>query len=436
VGRARRRRSASKEADAVWPDVILLDSNSAVLAVARRMIRAGARVTAIAEPGAWEVRSRGVRPILAPFGADGEAWLQCLQAETEGHREAVLLPASDRASELLVRSAARLPEHVHMFERAARGHLALMDKARADAIARRASVAVPYTATISSPDDVARAVAGAPWPCVVKPVFSHVWRAQYSQERVFLAHSAADVARLVERPLAAGMPMLLNQYVPGGDTDVEEAIVVRLADGSYPIRFGCHKLRQCPLGFGSTTLGLSEPLAETMELAQRVLDEAGFVGVAGVETKRDPATGRRWFLEVNVRLPGQWGLGDACGAQATPRLVAALSGRPLGPAPPARTGVHFVEPVGDAKACLELLSGVPAWRWPLEAWRRVRPYFGPGELGLLDLRDPGPAIACIRRIVGRRITTRARAVLGHLRPGIPHRASRRRTRRAGAKPWT
>ena len=64
---------------------------------------------------------------------------------------------------------------------------------------------------------------------------------------------------MLGRPLRDGMEMLLNQYIPGGDEDVEEAIVVRLADGSYPVRFGCRKLRQYPTGFGETALGESSP---------------------------------------------------------------------------------------------------------------------------------------------------------------------------------
>ncbi len=398
-----------------WPHVIVLEPHSAGLAVARRMLRAGARVSAVDEPNSWEAASRGVTPALSPFGDAGEPWLQALEAFAEMSSEAVVLSTSDRATELLVRAAARLPENLRMFERSGRGHLALMDKGTADGIARRAGVPVPWTAAIYRPEDMDGAIDGASWPCVVKPVHSHVWRARYTQRRVFLAHSREEVARLVERPLADGVPMLLTQYVPGGDDHVEEAIVVRLADGSYPVRFGCHKLRQYPLGFGSTTLGESSALPETMDLAQRVLDEADFVGVAGVETKRDALTGQRWFLEVNVRLPGQWGLGDACGADATRRLVAVLSGDPLGSAPSIRTGVRFVEPVGDAKVCLELLRRAPTWHRPREAWRLIRPYFGAGEVGLLDPRDPRPALACAKGIIGGRLAARRRVLHAHAR---------------------
>jgi D-aspartate ligase len=151
-----------------------------------------------------------------------------------------------------------------------------------------------------------------------------------------------------------------------------------------------------------------------MEIAERVLDEAGFVGVAGVETKRDPRTGKRWFLEVNVRIPGQWGLGDACGVQATARLVAALSGHQLGAQPPLRAGVCFVEPTGDLPTCLERLREVPAWRRPAMAWRLFRPYLGGGELGLLDPRDPRPAALWLAQIAGRRIA-HIRGLLSRLR---------------------
>jgi predicted ATP-grasp superfamily ATP-dependent carboligase len=397
-----------------WPHVVTLDPHSAGLALARRMVRAGARVSAIAAPGhAYEARSRRVESIVAPFGDDGEPWLaELLKLASATSAELAVLPATDRGSDLLVRAADRLPANVRAFELSGHGHRALMDKDTADVIARRAGVAVPWTAPIHDESELAEAVAAAPWPCVVKPIFSHQWRARYGEERVFEVADADDAVRRLERPLRDGVGMLLCQYIPGGDDAVEEAIVVRLADGSYPVRFGCRKLRQHPRGFGATSLGESSTLPETMALAQRVLDEAGFVGVAGVETKRHAETGERWFLEVNVRIPGQWGLGDACGVQATPRLVAALCGRPLEPQRPLRPGVRIVVPDIDVQVAREVLAELPAWRRPLAALRHLRPYVGAGELGLWDLRDPGPGLAWASVFFGRRLA----GLLRRLRP--------------------
>jgi D-aspartate ligase len=389
-----------------WPHVVVLEPESAGLALARTMVRAGARVTHVVAPGhEAEARSRGVEHVVAPFAGDGEPWFAAvveLAAREDG--ELIVLPMTDRGSALLALARDRLPSNVRAFERSGDAHLALMDKQTADGIARRAGVPVPWTQVVGRVAELAAIAPQAPWPCVVKPIFSHEWRDRYGEQRVFVAHDAQQAARLLERPLSDGVGMLLSQYIPGGDADVEEAILVRLADGSYPVCFGCRKLRQSPSGFGATAVGFSDPLPETTAMARAVLEAAGFVGVAGVEAKRHRDTDERWFIEVNVRVPAQWGLGDACGAEASTRLVAALAGRPLGPPPAPRPGVGIVVPVLDARLLRERLRAVPVRRRPLELARLLRPYLRARELGLLDPRDPGPGIAWARAVAGRTLS--------------------------------
>ncbi len=394
----------------VWPHVIVLDPYSAGLALARAMVRLGARVTVLLEPSdPYVAHARGIETIVAPFD-DGTDWLARLQALGADGAEAVLLPATDRSCELLLRTGELLPPNLLAFERSvaasasASAHLELMNKQDADRIARAAGVRVPWTARIETREQLADLAPRAPWPCVVKPVFSHEWRGRYGEERTFLVSDPREAARRLDRPLADGVGMLLCQYIPGGDEDVEEAIVIRLADGSYPLRFGCRKLRQNPPGFGATTVGEASLLPQTTALAERVLEQAGFVGVAGVETKRHAVTGERWFLEVNVRVPGQWSLGDSCGAMATPRLVAALAGRPLGPQPPPREGVRMVQPDADARVVIPALRAVSWWRRPTLAWRMLRIYAGARDFGVVDLRDPAPALAYAALLVRRRLT--------------------------------
>ncbi len=358
------------------------------------MTALGARVTVVLQPGHTLIgRSRGVESIVVSREPDGEPWLETLQGLADGGEEIAVLPASDRACEFLVQALPKLPDNVLAFERLDSAHTKLMDKHEADAIATRAGVRVPWTMPVGDPQQLAAVADVAPWPCVIKPVLSHEWRERYGQERVFLVADADEAAALLARPFADGLPMLLMQYVPGGDEQLEEATVVRLADGGYPVRWGCRKLRQYPPGFGATTVAESAPVPEAMEIAERVLDEAGFVGVANVETKRHADTGESWFLEVNVRMPGHWGLGDACGAQCSQRLLAALLGRPLGPQPPLRAGVRVVFPELDKRVVGPMLAAAPPWRRPALAWRLAQSYRGTRELGMFDPRDPGPALA-------------------------------------------
>jgi predicted ATP-grasp superfamily ATP-dependent carboligase len=253
ASRARARRS--------WPHVILLDPLVPGLALARRMTRLGARVTAI-EDKPYAARSRNVESIIAPYVPGSDRWLHALEELAQTCEQAVVLPGSDRASELLAR-AGDLPENLRAFECDTGSHLALMNKAQASAIASRAGVSVPWSARVVSEEDFALASPQAPWPCVIKPELSHEWRELYGEERSFLVDSPEVARELLEAPLEAGLAMLLCQYIPGADDDVEEAIVVRLADGSYPVRFGCRKLRQYPAGFGSTAVAWATSAART-----------------------------------------------------------------------------------------------------------------------------------------------------------------------------
>ena len=167
--------------------------------------------------------------------------------------------------------------------------------------------------------------------------------------------------------------------------------------------FGCRKLRQNPPGFGATALGESSPLPETMVIARRVLDQAGFVGVAGVETKRSADTGERWFLEVNVRIPGQWGLGDTCGVQATTRLVGALAGHTMAPQLPLRRGVRIVVPDADAPVIWQALRATEPKKLAAFVLGIALSYRRTRNFGLLDLRDPGPGLAFIALLARRRL---------------------------------
>ena len=388
-----------------WPHVVIVDPFTAGLAAARRMVRLGARVTMLVDPPDMFVdRARGVHSIVVPFGDDGAEWLELLQGIAAAGGEVVALPTTDRSCELLLDTADLLTPNVRMFERGSVAHRALMDKEQANAIARAAGVRVPWSAIVNNPADMDRAVLEAPWPCVVKPILSHEWRARYGDERVFLVAGADEARERLRVPLQDETAMLLSQYIPGGDDHVEEAIVVRLADGSYPVVFGCRKLRQNPPGFGATTIGEASQLPDTTAVARRVLDEAAFVGVAGVETKRHAQTGERWFLEVNVRMPGQWGLGDTCGVAATQRLVAVLSDRPLGPQPPLHEGVRFLLPHLDAHVIGPALQQTPLLGRPAAALRFARAYVGVRDFGLLDVHDPGPGLAWLGVIAQRRLS--------------------------------
>jgi hypothetical protein len=104
-----------------------------------------------------------------------------------------------------------------------------------------------------------------------------------------------------------------------------------------------------------------------------------------------------------VRIPGQWGLGDTCGVQATTRLVQALAGQALGAQPPLRKGVRLVVPDADAPVIWHALKARALKQRPAFLLRIALSYRRTRNFGLLDPRDPGPGVAFIAMLTRRRL---------------------------------
>ncbi|HYI80356.1 MAG TPA: hypothetical protein VEW67_05815 [Thermoleophilaceae bacterium] len=370
------------------PKAVILGPYNGGLAVARTLIRRGVSVTALSGPAdAFTTRTRGAKgEVLPPLDDAREQWLERLRAEGD----CVVLTGSDAVSELLARERDQLPR-VRSFETLDDAHLPLMSKAEMNGIADRTGVRRPRGFTVSTFAELEGAAAELTYPAILKPTLSHLWRGLFGDDRVILADSSDELVDAGREPIEAGLELIVGEYVPGGDDAVEEAILVRDAEGRFPVAIGCRKIRQFPAGFGAASLCETAPIPESMELAKRLLDEAGYVGVAGVETKLHAETGEAYLLEVNVRIPTQWGLGDAAGADSSWRLYATLAGIPVDPEqPPVRADVKLVFPELELRAAVRRMRNRNGEGPGLFA--RLRSWRGAGDMGIFDWRDPGPVI--------------------------------------------
>jgi D-aspartate ligase len=380
------------------PRAVLLTPFNGGLAAARSLVRRGVRVSVLAgRSDAFTARTRGADGrVLADLPEGRGEWLDALGSLAP----AAVVTGGDVASAFLASESSALASGIRTFESLDGVHRKLLAKLDSYEIARAAGVRVPWTRAVSSQADLEAAIEEAPFPCVLKPDVSHLWRAVFGDDRVILAHDRDALRADGLRAIDAGLDMLVSQYVPGGDDAMEEAIVVRAPGGDFPVAFGCHKLRQYPSGFGAASLCEIVPAEESLALARRLLDHAGYVGVAGVETKRHAETGDLYFIEANVRIPTQWGLGDAAGGDSSWRMYATLAGIDPGPQPDLRYGVKLVFPELELRGAMRSLRGRDGSARPLE---RLRSYRGARDIGIADPRDPGPALALAAGFAGRRI---------------------------------
>ena len=386
-------------AAAELPTALILDPHDGGLVAARSLTRRGVPVTVLTNASSsWVARSRGVRGVVLPsLGGNEERWIEAL-ADLGAAGEGVLLSCSDRVCALLAERRAEIPTTLRSFEAPDSAHMRLMDKATLYEAAEAAGVRYPWRRELRTEADLADAQQTAEFPCVLKPVLSHQWRPLFGDERVFVIDSPAALAERAGPAIAAGLSVLITEHVPGPETSLEGHVVVRLADGSYPVEYMRQKVRQFPVGFGAGALVVSHESSRTRELARTLLEAAGFVGIASVEAKIHAGTGEAVLIEVNVRIPQNFGLGEAAGADASYRTYAALAGLPLGPRPVPREGARSIVPRLEARAVLELRR-----RGELGLGEWLRSYRGIRDVGVLDPRDPGPGLALASRLVRSRL---------------------------------
>jgi predicted ATP-grasp superfamily ATP-dependent carboligase len=186
-------------------------------------------------------------------------------------------------------------------------------------------------------------------------------------------------------------PVLLQQRVHGPG----EGLFGLRWNGRMVATFAHRRLREKPVEGGVSVYRESiAPPAELVAAGTKLLAQLGWQGVAMIECKRDLATGRYVFMEVNGRLWGSLQLAIDAGVDFPALLVGCALGSPVVPAASYRIGVRSRWFWGDVDHLyLRLRDGNAAGEGSgrLAAVRdffRVRP--GRDREEIWRWRDPGP----------------------------------------------
>ncbi len=183
---------------------------------------------------------------------------------------------------------------------------------------------------------------------------------------------------------APGRRFLVQQKVPGEG----RGVFVLAQEGTGAVRLPHRRVREKPPWGGVSTLcEVAPPDPALVEHARRLMEALRWTGVAMVEFKHDPATGRSWLMEINGRFWGSIQLAIAAGVDfpwlyvrqaltgaapgpvdADPRVRMLVAPRRPGPVPdPAEAGAEsgrFRGAGGHAACGRGPATGSRSTRWP------------------------------------------------------------------------
>jgi predicted ATP-grasp superfamily ATP-dependent carboligase len=270
---------------------------------------------------------------------------------------------------------------------------ALLDKGRAEDLARQVGVSAPRTRRVREPGDLA--VPGDfPFPAVLKPLYARDWRAAPVRQRLGPAKGVrvddiAGARRAYAKVADLAPEALLQEWIPGGDDAHLVCGTLMRPDGTLAAWATFRKLLQYPPGLGLGCAARLEIDPDVAAAAEAVLAAAGFDGVAEVEFKRDPRDGRLRLIEVNPRLWDQHGLARQAGVDLAWLQVRQLSGEQPARREPAVAGARWLRGAGLIGAATDAArQGRIAGCLRIAAMVRQ-----PVVWAYWDARDPRPGLA-------------------------------------------
>jgi predicted ATP-grasp superfamily ATP-dependent carboligase len=355
--------------------VLVLDAHSsAALAIARSLGRAGYWVAVAGAAGQrnYAALSRFCRmswTYPSPV-EDTRAFLGAVSRLTREQSLSLVVPATDATTWPLVVAWGVRPEGTSLAAAPAAALGVVNDKYRTLELASELGLAVPDTRIASAADGLAVDAIDWGFPVVVKDRYSIRWVDNRGLPgRVAYAYSAGGLRSMVEQRVATAGDVLLQRFTPGVGIGYS-CLVVK---GRCLLPFQWRRIREKdPRGSGSS-VRRSVPLDRGIqEDSERLLLSAGFEGLAMVEYKGDPSTGRFTLMEINGRPWGSLQLAIACGIDY-PRHLAAWRLQGLVPPaalayPPGQTCRHLT---------YDLMHLENVWTGKPEGWPLAYPGFVP-----------------------------------------------------------
>ncbi|WP_350453935.1 GNAT family N-acetyltransferase [Slackia heliotrinireducens] len=182
------------------------------------------------------------------------------------------------------------------------------DKVTFHALCQNVGIDVPKTEVVKLAGTDAIPASEIPFPSVAKPAASAKYDHLYAKgfKKVYYVHEQAELDQLWKDLREVGFEGdFLVQELIGGDDTWMDSLSLYVAEDGTPIMFGSSQVLledHAPTMLGNPVAMITRPMPEHWEKAARLLTSIGYKGFCNIDIKRDPATGRVLFLDLNPRI--------------------------------------------------------------------------------------------------------------------------------------
>ncbi len=369
--------------------VLVLGGSVTALGTIRSLGALGIPVFATCSPGDVAARSRWARVLNGglPEFSTVEQLAGYLGKSPE--ERMVLIPCSDTWTETVASLAPDLARRYPSFVSPLGVLKELTDKEKFATLVRLHAIPHPQTHFVHGLSDLDQVE--------LTPGTQFFLKARNSQQfiartgvKAYMVSSREEIHRRVAELSAAGLGVVLQEYIPGPPTNHYFVDGFANGEGMILARFARQRLRMHPPHFGNSTYLRSVALSDVPDIVatvDRLINRCGLRGIFSVELKRDEHTGIAKVLEVNARPWWYVHYATACGVNVCEMTYRAALGQPVA----ASDGRYRV-----GRTCVYVRPDYRAYRelrreGKLSLPTVVSDWIG-GEHMILSMADPMPFI--------------------------------------------
>jgi predicted ATP-grasp superfamily ATP-dependent carboligase len=300
------------------PCVVLGLETQIGLNLVRELGRAGVRVIGVAQTAnAIGLKSRYLWKSFCVSKPRSAELVNTLRSIGEQHGPCPLLSISE-VNMLWLQGQAEAIKPLQAVLPSSSALAAVLDKQATLAAARETGIDIPSTWQPHSPADIAAQVNDFPLPAVLKWSDPNGVAARLDAHglefiKAEYVDTTAELSAALDRYTCVGSWPLVQQYCPGYGLGQ----FFFMKDGRAVRRFQHRRVAEWPPEGGTSAVADAVPLTEHLHLqdkSEALLRRIGWDGVAMVEYRHDPATGKSWLMEINGRFWGSFPLAVHCNA--------------------------------------------------------------------------------------------------------------------------
>lgn len=354
---------------------ILGNGNSHTLGFVRSLGRRGIPVVAVsaeAGPRVWSRYCRIDRML------DSEATLLGF-LERVGSRipcKGVLIPTGDAEVLFLLKNRFRLSLYFQFVLPDAEVVERLANKRFQYEYAASIGVPIPQTYCPDRKEEIRRVAVSVPYPCVIKPAYSHLWRnyrrqvSMHKWEKAAHADTPEQLYAYYDQMSEGGVELLVQERIDGAECRLYSVYLYLGRDSEPLASFVMQKWRQWPPMYGNGSYSVSCRQDDVLALSLKLLKRLGYRGIVNVEFKQDPKDGKFKLIEVNIRSGLRIALAVDSGVDIPYIAYRDILGEPTVAVDSYEVGVAWIDLLCDLAGFSHYhkTERLTLWEWACSAW--------------------------------------------------------------------